>query len=223
MIIKKIMLTLILDSSKKLALPINFTMFKKKTKDDQKIKYNIEYAHIYADERFNQEHEKSVARLKQIFGELSLKPRDYTLSVLIDEYNPKKITMDINQFLEKLKSLNALPNFVGLESTLTTHKKDLLNALDKKTKNEYRRYIKQHQRIPCSFLTAIWHLQRLGAIKTTAGALKNIIPDGKPFTAQKIITILPKKYQDVETRAKEIILASKFKLYAEKMISVFFD
>jgi len=198
-------------------------MFNKKTKDDQKIKYNIEYAHVYADAYFSQEHEKSVAQLQQTIKKFGLKPQDYTLTVLIDEYNPEKITLNLDEFLEKLKSLNALPDFVGFESTLTKYKKTLFRALDKKTKKEYRNYIKQHHKIPCSFLAAIWHLQRLGAIETTDSALKNITNSDKSFVAEKIITILPKKYESVETRAKEIILASKFKPYAEKMISVFFD
>lgn len=198
-------------------------MLTKKTKENNIVEYNIEYAHIYADECFGNEHKKSVEQLKKTIQQLNINSTNYTLVILIDEYNSKKQTLNIKQFLKSLKDMGAEPDILGFESKLAPYKKQLLNALDLKTKKKYKHYIKKHRKIPCSFLAAIWHLKRLGAIKTKNKELKRITSIQKSFVAKKIITILPQRYQEVEIRAQEIIKASKFKPYAEKMISVFFD
>lgn len=187
----------------------------------KKIDYNIEYAHIYSDEFFGKEHKESVKELHKAIKRLKKLKKSYVLSVLIDEYNPTEHMLDTENFLAILKKLDAKPHFLMLESHLARYKNVLLKKMDGKIKREYEKYIKKHNKVPCSFLIAIWHLKRLGLIKNKNGELQQLTKR-KQFTANKIITILPKKYQRVELKAIDIIESTIFKKQITNIAHIFF-
>jgi hypothetical protein len=193
-----------------------------KTKMYKRAEYNIEYAHIYTNERFGIEHIKSIKKLHNIINKLKQLNKTYVLTVLIDEYNPTRHGLDIKGFLEKLNELNAKPDFVGFESQLTSYKDLLLKEIKGKMKKEYKNYIEKRGKIPCSFLIAIWHLKRLGLIPIKKGELNNLTKNNNVFTAEKIITILPKKYQEVEKKALKIIKSTKFKAWVKNIENIFY-
>ena len=189
----------------------------------EKVDFNIEYAHIYADELFGKEHQKSIKELRKIINRLKRLNKSYVLTVLIDEYSPCQNRLSIKQFLDKLDELNSKPDYLAFESQLAPCKDLLLKEMKGKIRKEYETYIKKHGKIPCSFLIAVWYLKRLGLIKTEKGELTHLSKNNKPFSAKKIITILPKKYQTVEIKALKIIRATRFKKYLTKISNVFFD
>ena len=188
----------------------------------RKTDYNIEYAHIYADERFGIEQERSIKKLKKIINQLKQKNKSYVLAVLVDEYNAVRYILNIKNYLEKLKKLDAEPDFIGFESRLAPCKNLILREMKGKIKKNYQNYIKKHKKLPCSLLVAVWHLKRLGLIETKRGDL-NCLNKKKSFIARNIITILPEKYRKVEERALEIIKSTKFKRYSDNIINIFFN
>jgi hypothetical protein len=190
--------------------------------EDKKVDYNIEYAHIYTDESFGKEHRKSIEELHNVLKMLKQLKKSYVLTVLIDEYNPVQHKLNIKEFLNRLAQLSSKPDYVGFESKLASDKNLLLNEVDKKTKKEYEKYIRKHRKIPCSLLIALWHLKRLGFIKTKNEELIPLSRNNKPFVARKIITILPRRYQEVEMKALKIIESTRFKKSLENILNIFF-
>ncbi len=192
-------------------------------KKAKKLDYNIEYAHIYADEHFGTEHKKSVEELHKIITKLKQSNKSYVLSVLIDEYNSIRHTLNIKNFLKKLEQSNSKPDFIGFESRLVKDKDSLLKEMSKKIRKEYEEYIIKQGKIPCSFLIALWYLKRLGLLNMKGEELHSISKENKPFIAREIITILPKRYQAIEIKALKIIKSTKFKKYLKNIKNIFFD
>lgn len=198
-------------------------MNNKKTKAPKKTDYNIEYAHIYTNEQFGAEQKKSIKELKKIIEQLEMANETYVLTVLIDDYNPSEQTLDIQNFLTQLVKFKTKPDFVGFESDLAPYAKIIQKELKGKIKKEYKNYIKNHSKTPCSLLAATWYLQRLGLIKVKNRKLKRLIKSNKPFAAKNIITILPRKYQSIEEKSLQIIGATKFERYLKNITNIFFD
>lgn len=193
----------------------------KKIKIQKMTDYNIEYAHIYTDERFGEEQEKGVKELHKIITKLKKLNSNYVTTILIDDFNPTTHTLDVNDFLKKLEKINAKPDFILFESKLANYKNLLLDEMGGKLKKEYKNYIEKHKKIPCSFLIAIWDLKRLGLISTKKEELTRLRKNNG-FIAKKIITILPKKYQEVERKVLKIIKSTKFKEQIKNMKNIFY-
>src|SRR3989344_8660137 len=51
-------------------------------------KYNIEFAHIYADKNFGDEQERSINVLKSLIKELEFQKSEFVTCILIDEVSP---------------------------------------------------------------------------------------------------------------------------------------
>jgi hypothetical protein len=186
-----------------------------------KAHYNIEYAHIYSDEVFNQEHVESLKVLELILRILNNDSKTYSLNLLIDEYHPENNTLNVEDFLNKLKYRGYYPDYLYFESDLH---KDLNLFLDnmnnEKHVHEYHRYFEKHGKSPCSYLIANWYLKRLGVLPVSN--IKKLTPEDKPFVADKIINILDKKYKKNEDRALELIKDSKFAPYIDNIFYYYY-
>ena len=186
-----------------------------------KVDYNIEYAHIYADEVFGQEHIESLNVLELILRIIRNDNKNHNLNLLIDEYHPEDNSLDVDDFLNKLKYRGYHPHFLYLESDL--HKDvDLFldNLTSEKHKNEYYKYLDKHGKSPCSYLVAVWYLKRLGALP--AGNFKKLTDEEIYFPGHKVINILDKKYKKGEDRALELIKNSKFAEYLDNIIYYYY-
>lgn len=189
----------------------------------QKADYNIEYAHIYADKEFGSEQKQSIEILHDTINKLKLSKKRYVLSVLIDDYNPKKHVLDINKFLISLEKLGAKPDFIYFESDLVPYYKFILDHMTPRLHKEYKKYIEKNNKIPCSLLIALWYLKRLDIIETKSKELP--YPKQKPikkFAAGKIINILPERYQEVEEKGRKIIASTRFKNRLNDISDIFF-
>lgn len=184
----------------------------------QKLAYNIEYAHIYIDRQPGQEHLKSISVLKRIKSEIERESKSYVTSIMIDDYNPEKSLLNVSKFIRLLARHKAKPDFIIFESKLVKSKNLLLSLMKRKTRYSYIRYIETHKKVPCSFLIAIWYLKRLGKLDPS-----DIINEPKEnFIAKKLINILPKKYKEVEKKARDIILSTKYKDQIKNIKDIFF-
>ena len=73
----------------------------------------------------------------------------------------------------------------------------------------------------CALLSASWSLSRLGIYTVPTGVIRNLTK--KEFVAEKLITILPEKYREVENKVLEIIKSSKFKGALNRIEYKYFD
>ncbi|MEK6890978.1 MAG: hypothetical protein AABX03_02475 [Nanoarchaeota archaeon] len=182
--------------------------------------YNIEFSHIYADEKFGVEQINGIKYLKKIIKELNREKKSFSTVILIDEFSPDKKTLDEKDFLNKVKEYDVPVDFVGYESKLAPlfdillkdiersrlhFKEDSIFLIDGKNKIALQREGKP----TCSALIAIWILCRFGIIKLPSDLVKNINKTG--FYAEKLITILPKKYRETEDKVLKILKHSKHK------------
>ncbi|MBU2523415.1 MAG: hypothetical protein KKE23_03955 [Nanoarchaeota archaeon] len=84
------------------------------------VDYNIEYAHIYADqfaqgEEFGEEHLKSIELTKDLVKRLETEGKTYCLCVLIDNYNAQ-FSLNQEQIFNELGGLGLSPDFIVEES-----------------------------------------------------------------------------------------------------------
>jgi hypothetical protein len=191
----------------------------------KRVKYGIEYSHIYTDEAFNWEHLLGVETLRGIVNTIEERGDSHVLTVLIDNYNPSNHVLDIGGFQTDLALLGAQPDYVGLEAQLVHYKDDLLQSITKpRLQNTYRKYIEQKGKVPCSFLVAIWYLGRLGVYplhQTGVYAKTSLRP--VEFSSEHIINILPRRYRKVELQALEIIESTPYRDLARNISSIFHD
>ena len=184
------------------------------------VEYNIEFAHIYADQKFGNEQIRSIEILRDLINSLRKQGKSFVTTVLIDDYNPKKNNLDENAFVNKIKSLNIPLDFIAYESKLNQIGDKLIADLPRQLlrvegkKNIFleinNKSIKLRDSIgfqlknTCTLLTASWLLCRLGIYKIPSDSINRLNKVGT-FEANKIITILPEKYRKSESRALDII------------------
>lgn len=177
-------------------------------------KANIEYAHIYADQVFTEEHSRSVEILK------SKRERDYVQTILIDDYNNSANVLNIEKFLEWLGEQGATPDYFVFESALVPLATLLLERLPNEERSALEQHFRKIGKINCSFLVAVWQLVRLGALPLPF--LRKLTPLDKSFIAERTITILPRIYERNEQRALGYIKLSPFADCLSKIEYVFF-
>lgn len=186
-----------------------------------KVDYNIEYAHIYSDEVFKQEHIDSLNVLELILRILKNDNKSYNLNLLIDEYHPEINNLDVADFLSKLKFRGYYPDHLYLESELHKDIDGLLaNITSEKHLRDYERYLQRTGKSPCSYLVASWYLKRLGVLPLDN--LQKLTTENKPFSGNKIINILDRKYKPNEDKALELIKNSKFANYLDNIIYYYY-
>jgi len=185
--------------------------------------FNIEFAHIYADENFGEEQIKSISRLKKIQEELIKKKKSFVKVVLVDEYSPILNTLEDNDFLNNLKERGIHPDFLVHESDLSEIAKDVISLIPKNLikkekfkSGENSLLVKDNKKIglinssgkfTCSILVAAWILVRFGIYNLHS--IKKF--SNKNFEAKGLITILPQKYKKTEQKVLDILETTKYK------------
>lgn len=192
----------------------------------QSVDYNIEFAHIYSDQKFGNEQEKSIEVLSGVINDLQSQGKSFVTTVLIDEYNPKTCVLNENDFVNKIKSFGIPLDFVAYESKLSEIVSRLIADLPKsnlevdylgegkhslflKTENKKHKLRENFgfsHKNTCALLTSCWLLCRLGVYRIPDDAVRRF--GEKAFEAKKLITVLPEKYKNSEDKALKIIKAS---------------
>ncbi len=185
--------------------------------------YNIEFAHIYVDQNPSEEQMQSIARLKSRTEQLREDGKSYTTVILIDEFSPQRTILDVEAYIERTKK-DAELDFVAFESQLAMFTYKFLAELpqelivSKKVGNvETKTFVNgatsigliTHDNKPsCTLLIAIWYLVRFGVYGIPAKTRKF---SSSSFAAQRLLTILSKKYEDGEYKVLELLKHTKFK------------
>ena len=204
--------------------------------------YNIEFAHIYADEKLGDEQFKSIELLKKVIKKLEKENKTFSISILIDEFHPVVFKLKKNKVIKEFEEKGVKIDFIGYESKLCPIANKLIKELPKSElklenfNNPQRKVLllKNHDskigieeefefmsRHTCAILSASWSLCRLGNIEIPKNAIERITK--KPFEAKKLITILPEKYRIVENKVLDIIKSTKFENSVKDIEYEFFD
>ncbi|MDD4333052.1 MAG: hypothetical protein PHT51_02970 [Patescibacteria group bacterium] len=204
--------------------------------------YNLEFAHIYADEEFGLEQLKSLEVLKKVISKLKKENKTFVTSILIDEFHPVVFRLDENKIIEEFKKHGIVVDFIGYESKLGIIADKILKELPKsmlklehfhKPEKEILMLKENNKKIglkedfafmyrhTCALLSCSWSLCRLGIFKIPKDAIRNL--SNANFDAKRIITILPEKYRVVEDKIIEIIKSSKYKKAVQNIEYEFFE
>ena len=126
---------------------------------------NIEFGHIYADEKIGEEHKKNVNALLDYLDRL-LTAQTYCLSILIDEYHPKTSSLILTDYIDYLEKLGARPHYVVMEGDLRPLAYRLLYDIPKDMRRSLNKWTESRDKFPCALLAATWYLVRLNAFNT---------------------------------------------------------
>jgi len=185
----------------------------------QQPRYNIEFFHIYTDEKIEARHEEGLESLRAIAQSWSF---DYDKIVLIDNYNPTEPVTSAQEVLDYLRGQNMLPEYWAYEGDMVENAKKLLDSLPEgKLKRSYLRYIENRGKYPCSLLTATWYLTRLGRFDTSVIQATDV--EYVPYQpAHRLFNLLPDDYKPVEDRAHAVILASPYAADSDRIQDFFY-
>src|SRR3989344_3794911 len=100
--------------------------------------YNIEFSHIYADEKFGSEQIHSIEILKEVLQKLKRRNKTFVTCILIDEFNPSVSCLDDKKLLGQVRKYGIPVDFIGFESKIGMISDRLIKELPKsKLKLEY--------------------------------------------------------------------------------------
>ena len=184
--------------------------------------FSIETSHIYTNETFSGEHKKSVDKFRR-YKKTMDPDKTYSSVVLIDNYNSTEHLLDVEDFLAQLDEMGAKPDFYAYEADMRNYADDMLSIIeDSRIKKSYESYINGKNTYPCSFMTAIWYLIRLGYFTPDAGIIN--VRNGEKFaSADYLINILPERFRSVEAQTLKLINASKGSDLSHRVDYVFFN
>lgn len=216
----------------------------------EKVDYNIEFAHIYSDQKDLTNEQLESARLtKKIVDDLIKKNKTFVLTLLVDEYHPEFHKLNFNKFLKKLEKEGVPPTYIAYESRMVSAAKLLMKSIPdnfKKTakfhpkievteritslickdgreiKLETQGNIIHFSRYTCAILSCAWVLLRLGVIQAKNAIELTGLTQPKPFAGKEVINVLPKKYSSVELANKNIIKSTPYKYLIKNIHSKLF-
>jgi hypothetical protein len=176
---------------------------------------SIEYAHIYTNNKINEEHETSVQILTELKNELDASGQTMSLVVMVDDYSFPDPTFDYGEFTNWLAGKGLKPDLVIRESQLIPLCDQVISLIEKsKLKEQITEYIR-NKKYPCSLFIATWYLLRLGHL--------NFDAFNKDLAAEKLINILPQSFKPFEDQGLDIISSTKFAESKSKIEYKFFE
>ena len=216
----------------------------------KKVDYNIEFCHIFTSENFSFEQRLSSQITDKIIDQIKQREKTYTTTILFDDYQPSYSYLDIYSFLEKVKDLGIPPTYVVYETRLQTLARKLISTISKSKieKEEVERglkserdtimlryaessstplkkefFVKDKGRMETPPLIASWYLLRLGVFSNPQIIKETQYTDKKPFAGEKIITVIPDKWKEIDEKAKKIIKESDYGDALEKTECIYFS
>ncbi|KXK08917.1 MAG: hypothetical protein UZ21_OP11001000476 [Microgenomates bacterium OLB22] len=163
---------------------------------------SIEYAHIYTNNRIDEEQKISVTVLNSVLTDLRGTGQTTSLVLLVDDYSFPDPTFDYDALVAWLTEEGFKPDVLLRESQLIPLCDLVLNKVtNQNIKENLVDYIKA-KKYPCSLFIATWYLLRLGYIEW------GLYP--KEYHARKLLNILPKSFEPFELQGLEIIANTEF-------------
>lgn len=215
----------------------------------KKVDYNIEFGHIFVDERFSFHQRESSKIANEFIKNLKKQNKTYVASILIDDYQPTYSYLDIYKYFNQIKKMKVLPTYLVYQTQLISLAHKLISLINKKNikfqkkhfqqksdkdtvllelknissislKKEY--FAKTEDYIETPVMIAAWYLLRLGIFQKKEIIKKTNYTPYIPFMGHKILTILPKKYKKIDETAKEILSYSGYKKILKNIENIYF-
>lgn len=95
---------------------------------------SVEFCHIYQDQPFGVEQQRSISLLKDILHELETKQKTYITSVLVDDFHVEKEKWELASLLEQMKSYHIMPDMIAMESKFTTVADHIISLIPERYK-----------------------------------------------------------------------------------------
>ena len=157
--------------------------------------------------------------------------------------------LDIYAFLEKIKGVGVAPDYIVYQTQLLSLAHKLIKAIDEKNileekteikfrsnkdtlllnqgsissislKDEY--FAKVDDYIETPVLIAAWYLLRLGIFAKRGIAKETKYGKKVPFVGEKLLTVIPEKYKDIDETAKMILKCTEYKSALKQIENVYF-
>ena len=202
---------------------------------------SVEFCHIYQDQSFGEEQQRSISLLKDVLQELERKQKTYVTSVLVDDFHVEKEKWELTLLLENMKSHHIMPDMIAMESQFTTVAEGIISLIPEKYKRrEYFRKEKKHVMFfcdeyhkfalkdsyeqedvhKCVILSCAWLLCKLGHYAFPANSIT--YRDASCVQSHEVISILDKKYEKVERQVLHLLSAIGLEKEREKINYVFY-
>lgn len=191
------------------------------------IDIHIEYAHIYKDQPFSNEHIKSIHLLKRTLDRLKREGKSFVTSILIDDYHAAEAQWDDLDLLRNMEKRDAVPDYLFYEKSfveLANHitemipeqnkrverfkkeEKDVVFFVDESSKFALQDIYVDRIEPKCVSLSCAWLMCKLGILDfPEEGVLPICQNDIEPTL--NVLTILPKNYMLVEENVMRIMIA----------------
>lgn len=187
----------------------------------KKTLYTIEFCHIYTDKEFSQTQINSIEFLKDTMTAWDF---EYETVILFDNYNVGPETISNDVFFEELKTHGLLPDYWAFEKDLIHYADVLLGSIQvPKIKRQYEHYINSKNSYPCSFLTSIWYLMRLGYIEDTHSIIRSMQGTDSFVPSERLVNILAHDFMAVEKTAMKLIRATEFRHAVDQIQDLFYQ
>ena len=209
----------------------------------------VEFAHIYADEVWSDEHSRSLEVVKRYLDD-NCGPDSLVISaVLIDDLHVKENTLDITAFVRRILRMGIAPDHVVFEGKLAPIAQQILDELEnhrtpdfslkwltfRKQAKKFLTYCgKDGEQIgllttwdsgkkewSCAILSAAWSLCRAGVFEFPADSIIRLTE--APAVGQKIVSVLHEKYVGVENKVLRLISSIDKDEVRSRIEHVFFD
>lgn len=172
------------------------------------IRTSIEYAHIYTNQQISEEHETSVALLREYMASGS-NNRRYSMVIMVDDYSFPDPSFSYDDLATWTSSQGFPPDLLIRESQLIPQCDEVLKLIeDKKLKKQLTNFITSHK-YPCSLFIAAWYLLRLGKISAPYFPAE--------LVGDELLNLLPESFKQFEDKALEIIGATPHRTCVEKI------
>ncbi len=215
----------------------------------KKVSYNIEFGHIYVDQKFSLLQRESSKIADKFIEKLKSKNETYATAILIDDYLPSYSYLDVYAFLEKVKDVGVPPDYVVYQTQLLSLAHKLIGSINEKNifeektetkfksnrdtvllthrsissislKDEYFAKVEDYVETPV--LIAAWYLLRLGIFKKQGIVKETKYTKKVPFAGEKLLTIIPQKYKGIDETAKTILRYTSYKDALGQIKNVYF-
>lgn len=205
----------------------------------------VEFAHIYADSVFGEEQDSSLKVMKEYLDRESSPGSLVVSAILIDDLHVEAHTLDVVDFVRAILRRGLAPDHVVFEGRLGPIAEKITQALvDNSAELSWEKFRKTGKRVltlrvqneniglktiwedgreewSCAILSSAWSLARAGVFEFPEGSIISLTES--PVVGHRIVSVLHRKYSDVERKVQLILEAGRFEDLLPRLELVFFD
>jgi hypothetical protein len=203
----------------------------------------VEFAHIYADSMFGDEQDNSLRVMKEYLDRESSPDSLVVAAILIDDLHVEHHTLDVNEFIRCILRRGLAPDHVVFEGKLAPVAETIIHSLPadqlvwetfRKANKRVLSYIgdtgariglksvyEDREEHTCALLSAAWSLCRAGICEFPEDSIVRLTE--APVTGERVVSVLHRKYEGVETKVIELIKAIGHEDLVSRLDLVFFD